>query len=83
MRAALSTLPARINAAKEKEMGEMMGKLKEVGFNLLLMFADEGFCVFLVVAYGFYSTSSLLFLYSLFGSLAKRRGLYEAAWLVD
>ena len=27
---ALSTLPARINQAKEKEMGEMMGKLKEV-----------------------------------------------------
>lgn len=27
---ALSTLPARINAAKEKEMGDMMGKLKEV-----------------------------------------------------
>ncbi|KAL8831945.1 MAG: hypothetical protein Q9191_000585 [Dirinaria sp. TL-2023a] len=26
---ALSTLPARINAAKEKEMGDMMGKLKE------------------------------------------------------
>ena len=28
---ALSTLPCRINSAKEKEMGEMMGKLKEVG----------------------------------------------------
>ena len=27
---ALSTLPARINQAKENEMGEMMGKLKEV-----------------------------------------------------
>ena len=27
---ALSALPARINHAKEKEMGEMMGKLKEV-----------------------------------------------------
>ena len=27
---ALSTLPPRINAAKETEMGEMMGKLKEV-----------------------------------------------------
>lgn len=27
---ALSSLPSRINAAKEKEMGEMMGKLKEV-----------------------------------------------------
>jgi tetratricopeptide (TPR) repeat protein len=30
VRTALATLPARINAAKEKEMGEMMGKLKEV-----------------------------------------------------
>ena len=28
---ALLTLPSRINSAKEKEMGEMMGKLKEVG----------------------------------------------------
>ena len=28
---ALAALPPRINAAKEKEMGEMMGKLKEVG----------------------------------------------------
>lgn len=27
---ALSSLPARINVAKETEMGEMMGKLKEV-----------------------------------------------------
>lgn len=27
---ALSALPARINQAKEKEMGDMMGKLKEV-----------------------------------------------------
>ena len=27
---ALSSLPPRINAAKEMEMGEMMGKLKEV-----------------------------------------------------
>ena len=26
----LATLPARVNAAKESEMGEMMGKLKEV-----------------------------------------------------
>ena len=26
----LASLPARINAAKESEMGEMMGKLKEV-----------------------------------------------------
>ena len=29
---ALSALPARINSAKEAEMGEMMGKLKEVCF---------------------------------------------------
>lgn len=28
---ALAALPPRINAAKEKEMGDMMGKLKEVG----------------------------------------------------
>lgn len=27
---ALADLPPRLNAAKEKEMGEMMGKLKEV-----------------------------------------------------
>jgi len=27
---ALSVLPARINQAKEKELGDMMGKLKEV-----------------------------------------------------
>ena len=26
----LATLPSRINAAKEKEMSDMMGKLKEV-----------------------------------------------------
>ena len=31
VQAALRILPARINAAKDKEMGEMMGKLKEVG----------------------------------------------------
>ena len=30
VRAALATLPSRISAAKDKEMGEMMGKLKEV-----------------------------------------------------
>ena len=29
---ALSSLPSRINAAKEREMGEMMGKLKEVSY---------------------------------------------------
>ena len=33
---ALTTLPSRIDAAKEKEMGEMMSKLKEVGIPLLL-----------------------------------------------
>ncbi|MCJ1368992.1 hypothetical protein MMC20_000199 [Loxospora ochrophaea] len=38
VRAALSTLPARINAAKEKEMGEMMGKLKELGNGILKPF---------------------------------------------
>ncbi len=27
---ALSALPARINQAKDKELGDMMGKLKEV-----------------------------------------------------
>jgi hypothetical protein len=30
VRNALRTLPAQINEAKEKEMGEMMGKLKDV-----------------------------------------------------
>lgn len=35
---ALSTLPARINAAKEKEMGDMMGKLKELGNGILKPF---------------------------------------------
>ena len=30
VRAALATLPSRISTAKDKEMGEMMGKLKEV-----------------------------------------------------
>ena len=34
VQAALRTLPARITAAKDKEMGEMMGKLKEVGYSL-------------------------------------------------
>lgn len=33
---ALTTLPSMIDAAKEKEMGEMMSKLKEVGIPLLL-----------------------------------------------
>jgi hypothetical protein len=31
VRTQLAVLPPRINAAKEKEMGEMMGKLKDVG----------------------------------------------------
>ncbi|MCJ1485737.1 hypothetical protein MMC06_005912 [Schaereria dolodes] len=35
---ALSTLPPRINAAKETEMGEMMGKLKELGNGILKPF---------------------------------------------
>ena len=30
VKAALATLPSRVNTAKDKEMGEMMGKLKEV-----------------------------------------------------
>jgi len=30
VRQALAELPGRINVAKEKEMGEMMGKLKDV-----------------------------------------------------
>ncbi|KAL9021415.1 MAG: hypothetical protein Q9185_001423 [Variospora sp. 1 TL-2023] len=36
--AALRTLPPRINAAKEQEMGEMMGKLKELGNGILKPF---------------------------------------------
>ncbi|KAL9597669.1 MAG: hypothetical protein Q9219_004996 [cf. Caloplaca sp. 3 TL-2023] len=36
--AALRTLPPRIAAAKEKEMGEMMGKLKELGNGILKPF---------------------------------------------
>ena len=35
---ALATLPPRINAAKETEMGEMMGKLKELGNGILKPF---------------------------------------------
>ena len=35
---ALSSLPPRINAAKEKEMGDMMGKLKELGNGILKPF---------------------------------------------
>ncbi|KAL9119572.1 MAG: hypothetical protein Q9187_003878 [Circinaria calcarea] len=38
VRRALSTLPLRISAAKEKEMGEMMGKLKELGNGILKPF---------------------------------------------
>ncbi|MCJ1433356.1 hypothetical protein MMC27_002716 [Xylographa pallens] len=38
VRAALATLPSRINAAKDKEMGEMMGKLKELGNGILKPF---------------------------------------------
>ena len=36
--AALRTLPPRINTAKDKEMGDMMGKLKELGNGLLKPF---------------------------------------------
>lgn len=35
---ALSTLPPLINAAKEREMGDMMGKLKELGNGILKPF---------------------------------------------
>ena len=35
---ALRSLPPRINAAKEKEMGDMMGKLKELGNGILKPF---------------------------------------------
>ncbi|MCJ1292259.1 hypothetical protein MMC34_003809 [Xylographa carneopallida] len=38
VRAALATLPSRISAAKDKEMGEMMGKLKELGNGILKPF---------------------------------------------
>lgn len=35
VRKGLANLPPQINAAKDKEMGEMMGKLKEVCLTLL------------------------------------------------
>ena len=35
---ALATLPSRINVAKEKEVGDMMGKLKELGNGILKPF---------------------------------------------
>lgn len=38
VQAALRSLPSRINAAKEKEMGDMMGKLKELGNGILKPF---------------------------------------------
>ena len=38
VQAALRSLPPRINAAKEKEMGDMMGKLKELGNGILKPF---------------------------------------------
>ncbi|KAL8714332.1 MAG: hypothetical protein Q9220_001663 [cf. Caloplaca sp. 1 TL-2023] len=38
IRAALSTLPGRIASAKETEMGEMMGKLKDLGNGILKPF---------------------------------------------
>ncbi|MCJ1472431.1 hypothetical protein MMC13_001079 [Lambiella insularis] len=38
VRAALATLPPRVNAAKDQEMGEMMGKLKELGNGILKPF---------------------------------------------
>lgn len=38
VRLALVTLPPRVNEAKDKEMGEMMGKLKELGNGILKPF---------------------------------------------
>lgn len=38
VQAALRSLPPRINTAKEKEMGDMMGKLKELGNGILKPF---------------------------------------------
>lgn len=38
VQAALRSLPPRISAAKEKEMGDMMGKLKELGNGILKPF---------------------------------------------
>ncbi|PGH08083.1 hypothetical protein AJ79_06083 [Helicocarpus griseus UAMH5409] len=38
VRKALRELPVRINAAREKEMGEMMGKLKDLGNGILKPF---------------------------------------------
>ena len=38
VQAALRSLPLRINAAKETEMGDMMGKLKELGNGILKPF---------------------------------------------
>ena len=38
VQAALGSLPPRINTAKEKEMGDMMGKLKELGNGILKPF---------------------------------------------
>ena len=38
MQRALGELPGRINIAKENEMGEMMGKLKELGNGILKPF---------------------------------------------
>ena len=38
VRQALTTLPARVNEAKDKEVGEMMGKLKELGNGILKPF---------------------------------------------
>lgn len=38
VKAALRDLPPRVNAAQEKEMGEMMGKLKDLGNGILKPF---------------------------------------------
>ena len=42
VREKLRELPARINIAREKEMGEMMGKLKDVSPSLPLLAFEGG-----------------------------------------
>lgn len=37
VKSALATLPSLITAEREKEMGDMMGKLKEVSKNFLIL----------------------------------------------
>ncbi len=42
VRRALGALPARVEEAKRKEMGEMMGKLKEVRRNFFFFWGGGG-----------------------------------------